>query len=70
QQQGGELAWGLGEIPTLLLAIVVTWSWSRSDERKNKRRDRAADRDGDRELAAYNEMLGALASRDEKLSKG
>jgi len=70
QQQGGELAWGLGEIPTLLLAIVVTWSWSRSDERKNKRRDRAADRDGDRELAAYNDMLGALASRDDKLSKG
>lgn len=70
QQQGGELAWGLGEIPTLLLAIVVTWSWSKSDDRKNKRRDRAADRDGDRELNAYNEMLGNLAKRDEKLSRG
>jgi cytochrome c oxidase assembly factor CtaG/putative copper export protein len=70
QQQGGELAWGLGEIPTLLLAIVVTWSWSKSDDRKNKRRDRAADRDGDRELTAYNEMLGTLAKRDQKLSRG
>ena len=70
QQQGGELAWGLGEIPTLLLAIVVTWSWSKSDDRKNKRRDRAADRDGDRELTAYNEMLGNLAERDKKFSKG
>jgi putative copper resistance protein D len=70
QQQGGELAWGLGEIPTLVLAIVVTWSWSKSDERKNKRRDRAADRDGDRELTAYNEMLGNLATRDQKLSRG
>jgi putative copper resistance protein D len=70
QQQGGELAWGLGEIPTLLLAIVVTWSWSKSDDRQNKRLDRAADRDGDRELTAYNEMLGNLAKRDKKLSKG
>ena len=70
QQQGGELAWGLGEIPTLVLAIVVTWSWSKSDERKNKRRDRAADRDGDRELTAYNEMLGNLAKAEAKLNKG
>lgn len=70
QQQGGELAWGLGEIPTLVLAIVVTWSWSKSDERKNKRRDRAADRDGDRELTAYNEMLETLAKRDQRISRG
>jgi putative copper resistance protein D len=64
QQQGGELAWGLGEIPTLLLAIVVTWSWSKSDDRQNKRLDRAADRDGDRELTEYNEMLENLALRE------
>ena len=70
QQQGGELAWGLGEIPTLLLAIVVTWSWSKSDDRANKRRDRAADRDGDRELNAYNDMLGSLAQRDQRLNRG
>ena len=70
QQQGGELAWGLGEIPTLVLAIVVTWAWSKSDDRKNKRRDRAADRDGDRELSAYNDMLEKLAERDQKLSRG
>ena len=70
QQQGGELAWGLGEIPTLVLAIVVTWSWSKSDERTNKRRDRAADRDGDRELGAYNDMLENLAKRDQRLNRG
>lgn len=70
QQQGGELAWGLGEIPTLLLAIVVTWSWSKSDDRKNIRRDRAADRDGDRELKAYNQMLQTLAKRESQVNRG
>ena len=70
QQQGGELAWGLGEIPTLLLAIVVTWSWSKSDDRKNIRRDRAADRDGDRDLKAYNQMLETLAKRDKQVNRG
>ena len=70
QRNGGELAWGLGELPTLILAIVVTWSWSKSDDRKNKRRDRAADRDGDQELTAYNDMLRGLAIRDEKFNRG
>jgi len=66
QQRGGELAWGLGEFPTLMLAIMVTWSWSRSDDRKNKRRDRAADRFGDSELDEYNEMLKMLAGRESR----
>lgn len=70
QQRGGELAWGLGEIPTLVLAIVVTYSWSRSDDRKNKRRDRQADRDGDMELTAYNDMLQARQRADQRLSRG
>lgn len=61
QQNGGELAWGLGEFPTLALAILVTWAWSKSDERINKRRDRLAEREGDKELEAYNEMLEGLA---------
>lgn len=70
QQRGGELAWGLGELPTLVLAILVTWAWSKSDDRKNTRRDRAADRDGDKELTDYNAMLGDLAKREQRLSKG
>jgi len=61
QQQGGELAWGLGEIPTLLLAILVTFAWARSDDRASKRQDRQADRDGELELKAYNAMLKARA---------
>jgi cytochrome c oxidase assembly factor CtaG/putative copper export protein len=70
QQRGGELAWGLGEIPTLVLAIVVTYSWSKSDDRKNKRRDRQADRDGDKELNAYNKMLQARQRAEQRLSRG
>jgi putative copper resistance protein D len=70
QQRGGELAWGLGEIPTLVLAIVVTYSWSKSDDRKNKRRDRQADRDGDKELNDYNDMLQARQRAEQRLSRG
>lgn len=66
QQQGGELAWGLGEIPTLVLAILVTWSWSRGDDREQKRRDRQADRTEDEELRAYNDMLRQVAEADRR----
>ena len=64
QQQGGEIAWGLGEFPTIILAILITWAWSRSDEREQKRRDRQADRTDDAELAAYNQMLRQRAEAD------
>ncbi len=57
QQAAGGIAWSVGEIPTVVLAILVAVLWSRSDEREANRGDRAADRDGDAELTAYNEML-------------
>jgi putative copper resistance protein D len=57
QQTGGGIAWSVGEIPTVALAIVVAIMWSRSDDRESKRRDRQADRDGDAELEEYNAML-------------
>ncbi|HWM34867.1 MAG TPA: cytochrome c oxidase assembly protein [Pseudolysinimonas sp.] len=57
QQAGGGVAWSVGEIPTVILAIVVAVLWSRSDERDARRKDRAAERDDDAELRAYNEML-------------
>jgi putative copper resistance protein D len=69
QQRGGEVAWSVGEIPTLALAIVVTYSWSRSDDRKNKRRDRQADRDGDKELMEYNAMLTARHAAEARLNR-
>ncbi|WP_036947578.1 cytochrome c oxidase assembly protein [Luteimicrobium xylanilyticum] len=64
QQTGGSVAWGVGEIPTLLLAVLVATSWARSDEREARRKDRKAERDGDAELRDYNAMLEKLAERD------
>lgn len=62
QQLGGTIAWGVGEIPTLVLALLVTRDWMRRDERDAARADRRADRDDDAELAAYNARLQKLAS--------
>ncbi|MFJ3957991.1 cytochrome c oxidase assembly protein [Arthrobacter sp. NPDC090010] len=64
QQHGGAIAWGIGEVPTVLLAIGVAVMWSRSDERETRRTDRAADRNNDAELTAYNDMFSRLAARD------
>ncbi|WP_166869642.1 cytochrome c oxidase assembly protein [Salinibacterium sp. ZJ70] len=64
QQWGGGIAWSVGEIPTVILAIVVAVQWARSDAREAKRRDRAAERDGDAELLAYNAMLAKRSGRD------
>ncbi|MCU1513897.1 MAG: copper transporter, partial [Microbacteriaceae bacterium] len=63
QQAGGGIAWSVGEIPTVILAIVVAIMWSRSDTREAKRLDRKADRDGDQDLVDYNRMLEERARR-------
>lgn len=64
QQVGGGIAWSIGEIPTVALAITVAIQWSRSDEKESKRRDRHADRTGDAELEEYNARLQAIAAHD------
>jgi cytochrome c oxidase assembly factor CtaG/putative copper export protein len=64
QQYGGGIGWGIGEVPTLMIALVLAYQWFQNDERDARRYDRAADRDGDAELKAYNEMLSKLAQRD------
>ncbi len=69
QRTGGGIAWGIGELPTLALALVVAVQWSRSDDREQKRKDRAADRSGDAELAAYNAMLAEQAERDQRRAR-
>ncbi len=66
QYIGGGVAWSIGEIPTLILAITVAIQWSRSDSKLQKRRDRHADRTGDAELEEYNAQLAALADRDRR----
>ncbi len=64
QQTAGGIAWGVGEFPTLLIALGVAYMWSKSDARETKRKDRAADRNKDAELGAYNDMFAQLAARD------
>ncbi len=61
QQLGGSIAWGIGEMPTLALAMLVTLDWLRRDERDARRNDRQADRDEDAELSAYNERLASMS---------
>ena len=60
QRVGGGIAWGIGELPTVLIAFVLAVQWSRSDAREARRTDRAADRDDDAALAGYNAMLGRI----------
>lgn len=69
QQLGGAVTWGIGEVPTLLVAIGVAIMWSRSDQRETKRVDRAADRNNDADLTAYNDMFAKLAERDARLAE-
>jgi len=69
QYIGGGVAWSIGEIPTLILAITVAIQWSRSDDRAQRRADRHADRTGDEELAAYNARLQQLADRDARATR-
>jgi cytochrome c oxidase assembly factor CtaG/putative copper export protein len=66
QQTGGGIAWGIGELPTLALAVAVAVSWSRADDRTARRRDRKVDRDGDVELDEYNAMLARMARHDDE----
>lgn len=64
QQRGGGIAWGIGEIPTIILALIVAVTWSQSDERAAKRRDRQVDTYGDSELDAYNAMLADMTAKE------
>ncbi|WEK61263.1 MAG: cytochrome c oxidase assembly protein [Candidatus Microbacterium colombiense] len=66
QYIGGGIAWSIGEIPTLILAITVAIQWSRNDTKLQRRTDRNADRTGDAELEEYNAKLAAMAERDRR----
>jgi len=66
QQEGGAIAWGIGELPTIVLTLIVVWQWSRSDNRERKRLDRASDRSGNKDLTDYNEMFKRLSEADDR----
>jgi cytochrome c oxidase assembly factor CtaG/putative copper export protein len=63
QRAGGAVAWGVGELPTLVLALLVTLDWVRSDGAETRRLDRQADRDDDADLKAYNAHLALISGR-------
>lgn len=69
QHVAGMIAWGIGEAPTLTLAIVVAVQWIRRDKIETRRKDRQADRDGDAELTAYNDYLANLGAHDKEVDR-
>lgn len=72
QQDGGAIAWGFGEIPTLIVLLALAFQWYRDDDRQARRADRRADAlaartggTGDAELDSYNDYLAKLNRRDQ-----
>jgi len=63
QTAAGGIAWAFSEIPSVLVLLALLFQWHRSEERQARRSDRAADRDGDKELEAYNAYLASLNAR-------
>ncbi|WP_221350167.1 cytochrome c oxidase assembly protein [Streptomyces beigongshangae] len=63
QTAAGGIAWAFSEIPSVLVLLALLFQWYRSEERQARRSDRAADRDGDKELEAYNAYLATLNAR-------
>ncbi|MFG2343217.1 cytochrome c oxidase assembly protein [Streptomyces phaeochromogenes] len=63
QTAAGGIAWAFSEIPSVLVLLALLYQWHRSEERQARRMDRAADRDGDKELEAYNAYLASLNAR-------
>ncbi|MBB1244940.1 cytochrome c oxidase assembly protein [Streptomyces durbertensis] len=62
QSAAGGIAWAFSEIPSVIVLIALIYQWYHSEQRQARRKDRAADRDGDKELAAYNAYLTSLNS--------
>ncbi|GAA3792986.1 cytochrome c oxidase assembly protein [Streptomyces chiangmaiensis] len=63
QTAAGGIAWAFSEIPSVLVLLALLFQWYGSEQRQAKRKDRAADRDGDKELEAYNAYLASLNAR-------
>jgi cytochrome c oxidase assembly factor CtaG/putative copper export protein len=69
QHTGGAIAWGIGEMPTAALTIIVCVQWFKSDGREAKRLDRQSDRTGNQDINDYNAMLAKLAERDARVAE-
>ncbi|MEU5099270.1 cytochrome c oxidase assembly protein [Streptomyces sp. NPDC020996] len=63
QSAAGGIAWAFSEVPSVLVLLALLFQWYGSEQRQARRKDRAADRDGDKELEAYNAYLASLDAR-------
>ncbi|MFC0597755.1 cytochrome c oxidase assembly protein [Streptomyces palmae] len=63
QNAAGGIAWAFSEIPSVVVLLALVYQWYRSEQRQARRKDRVADRNGDRELEAYNAYLASLQAR-------
>ncbi|MFD1660050.1 cytochrome c oxidase assembly protein [Streptomyces caeni] len=63
QTAAGGIAWAFSEVPSVLVLIALLFQWYGSEQRQAKRNDRAAERNGDKELQAYNAYLASLNAR-------
>ena len=59
QTSGASFAWAFGELPGIIVLVVLLFQWSRDDDRQARREDRQSDRSGGADLDAYNRMLAA-----------
>ncbi|MFE3637555.1 cytochrome c oxidase assembly protein [Streptomyces cellostaticus] len=64
QNAAGGIAWAFSEVPSVLVLIALLFQWYGSEQRQARRTDRAADRNGDKELEAYNAYLASLHARE------
>jgi cytochrome c oxidase assembly factor CtaG/putative copper export protein len=66
QQNGGAIAWGIGELPAAVLTLIVCVQWFNSGTREARRLDRASDRSGNKDIEDYNAYLERLAKLEER----
>lgn len=64
QYLGGGVAWAGGELPLMIVILVLGVQWARQDSREAERKDRHYDTGRDDEFDEYNRMLQQLADRD------
>ncbi|MGC4821785.1 cytochrome c oxidase assembly protein [Micromonospora sp. DT63] len=76
QKLGAGIAWAFGELPAVVVMIVLIRQWIRADQREQARLDRAADRaeatGEEDDLARYNAFLAAAgrAESDPRSTSG
>lgn len=66
QNRGGSLSWAIGEVPILMVVVILLFQWFRHDRTESSRHDRREAASDDAELRAYNERLAAIGREVEE----